>query len=451
MSSTGIKSLESSLARVSINENTNPQQQQQHSLTKQQLKTSTSANSTTSYSSSSSSSSTTSSSYRPSNTKSRHPLLKLALQNQNQIPQSGAPSRSNSTTTSNNSSGTTTSSTQAPKSVVTLSAQQWRNSQMGPPTSPKRNNTTTTTTASSNTSSVAKRSAEAIRKSNPLSGVGPQQPRQYSLENFEIGRKLGKGKFGKVYCVREKSHGYVCALKVMDKKELIEYKVEKQFRREVEIQSNLRHPNILRLYGHFHDATRVYLIIEYVACGELFKVLRKEGRFSEAKSSKYISQMASALAYLHAKHIIHRDIKPENILLGLDGNIKIADFGWSVHSTSNRRTTMCGTLDYLPPEMVEAREHDFRVDIWSLGVLAYEFLVGNPPFEENGHAATYRRISKVDLKIPPFISPEAGDLIKKLLQHDPDRRFPLKDIDQHPWIVKNRPYWDKLEKKRQDA
>lgn len=409
----GIKSLESGLSRVSINENTNPQPS-----TQQKLKTSLA-------------SSSTSSSYRSSNT--RHPLLRLALQNQNQIPTSAAPSRSNSTVS--------TSTTQ-PKNVVTLSAQQWRNSQMGPPTSsPKRTNTTSGVSAS------AKRSIESIRNSNPLSGVGPQSHRQYSLDSFEIGRKLGKGKFGKVYCVREKTHGYVCALKVMDKKELIEYKVEKQFRREVEIQSNLRHPNILRLYGHFHDATRVYLIIEYVACGELFKVLRKEGRFSEPKSAKYISQMASALAYLHSKHIIHRDIKPENILLGLDGNIKIADFGWSVHSTSNRRTTMCGTLDYLPPEMVEAKEHDYRVDIWSLGVLTYEFLVGNPPFEESGHAATYRRISKVDLRIPSYVSPEAADLIKKLLQHDPGRRFPLEDVDKHPWVIKNRPLWDKVDKK----
>ncbi|ANB14075.1 aurora kinase [Sugiyamaella lignohabitans] len=285
-----------------------------------------------------------------------------------------------------------------------------------------------------------------LRRSNPLSGIASSgiggKQHQYTLDSFEIGRKLGKGKFGRVYCVREKSSGYICALKAMEKKELIEFKVETQFRREVEIQSNLRHPNILRMYGHFHDAKRVYLIIEYVAHGELFKVLRRESRFSEVKASKYISQMADALSYLHKKHIIHRDIKPENILLGMDGNIKIADFGWSVHAPTSRRTTMCGTLDYLPPEMVEARDHDYRVDIWSLGVLAYEFIVGNPPFEESGHAATYKRISKVDLRIPSFVSVEAADLIKRLLQHDQDKRMPLKDVQQHPWILKNKPFWD---------
>ena len=92
--------------------------------------------------------------------------------------------------------------------------------------------------------------------------------------------------------------------------------------------------------------------------------------------------MADALSYLHSKHVIHRDIKPENLLLGIDGELKIGDFGWSVHAPGNRRTTLCGTLDYLPPEMIEGKEHNEKVDLWALGVLTYEFLVGVPPFED---------------------------------------------------------------------
>lgn len=143
------------------------------------------------------------------------------------------------------------------------------------------------------------------------------------------------------------------------------------------------------------------------------------------------------MAYLHRKHVIHRDIKPENLLLGYDYQVKIADFGWSVHSPSNRRTTLCGTLDYLPPEMVEGNAHSEKVDLWSLGVLCYEFLVGVPPFEDlRGNEATYKRIVKVDLRIPQWVSEGARDLITKLLRHDPEKRMALAQVMQHAWVVR---------------
>jgi aurora kinase len=177
---------------------------------------------------------------------------------------------------------------------------------------------------------------------------------------------------------------YILALKTLYKSELITSKVEKQLRREIEIQQHLRHPNILRLYGYFHDSTRIFLMLEFAGQGELYKHLSKVGRFSERRSSRYIDQLSSALIYLHKKHVIHRDIKPENLLLGINGELKIGDFGWSVHAPGNRRLTLCGTLDYLPPEMVEGREHTEKVDYWALGVLTFEFVSGFPPFEDRG-------------------------------------------------------------------
>ncbi|KAH0608449.1 uncharacterized protein H6S33_001583 [Morchella sextelata] len=328
----------------------------------------------------------------------RHPLLKIAVHNQNNA---------------NN---------------------KWVPSDMPPPPSPPKK---------------AIESSEA-RRSN--SSTGSQSipaaltPREFHLGMFEIGRPLGKGKFGRVYLAKERKNGFVCALKVLHKSELQSGKVEKQLRREIEIQSNLRHPNILRLFGHFHDSKRVFLILEFAGQGELYKMLRKVGRFPEPRAAEYIAQMAAALMYLHKKHVIHRDIKPENILVGIHGEIKISDFGWSVHAPNQRRTTMCGTLDYLPPEMLNGSHyHNEKVDLWSLGVLTYEFLVGAAPFEDSP-IETQRRIVRADMKIPDFVSPEAGDLIKKLLVIKPDQRIPLEEVVKHPWILKhciNKPQFTK--------
>ena len=216
-----------------------------------------------------------------------------------------------------------------------------------------------------------------------------------------------------------------------------------------QIQSHLRHNNILRLYGYFYDADRVYLILEYAARGELYRELTAVRRFDERRAARYVASLAAALAYCHGKHVIHRDIKPENLLIGADGALKIADFGWSVHARHSRRTTLCGTLDYLPPEMVAGGLHGPPADVWCLGVLAYEFLTGRPPFEAAGQAETYRRILKVDLGWPedgeegagggpvPPISAEAKDLITRLLAREPSDRLSLGEVLAHPWVVRH--------------
>ncbi|KAG0470750.1 hypothetical protein HPP92_017450 [Vanilla planifolia] len=264
------------------------------------------------------------------------------------------------------------------------------------------------------------------------------EEKRWTLNDFEIRKPLGRGKFGHVYLAREKKSNHIVAIKVLFKSQLKQSQVEHQLRREVEIQSHLRHPNILRLYGYFYDQTRVYLILEYANKGELYKELQKCKYFSERRAATYIASLARALIYLHGKHVIHRDIKPENLLLGVQGEVKIADFGWSVH-TFNRRRTMCGTLDYLPPEMVESVEHDASVDIWSLGVLCFEFLYGVPPFEAKEHSDTYRRIVEVDLKFPPkpTVSSSAKDLISQMLVKESSQRLPLIKLLEHPWIIQN--------------
>jgi aurora kinase A len=267
------------------------------------------------------------------------------------------------------------------------------------------------------------------------------QGNRWKLEDFDIGRPLGKGKFGNVYLAREKGSKYIVALKVLFKSQLQKAQVEHQLRREIEIQSHLRHTNILRLFGYFYDESRVYLILEFAPRGELYKSMQKmpKSRFDEARSSKYIRQMADALRYCHSKKVIHRDIKPENLLLDMKGDLKIADFGWSVHAPTSRRATMCGTLDYLPPEMIEGDMHDEKVDLWSLGVLTYEFLVGKPPFEAETNNETYRKITRVEIQYPAHVSEGARDLVNSLLKKNPEHRMPLDKVLEHPWIQQFNP------------
>ena len=250
-----------------------------------------------------------------------------------------------------------------------------------------------------------------------------------------------------MYLAREKRSKYIVALKVLFKNQLQQSHVEHQLRREIEIQSHLRHPNILRLYGYFYDHNRVYLILEYAARGELYKELQKSKRFSEKRSATYIASLAKALVYCHKKHVIHRDIKPENLLIGIKGELKIADFGWSVHAPNSRRQTLCGTLDYLPPEMVESdgKGHDHCVDNWALGVLTFEFLVGTPPFEEQSNKATYKRIARVDVQYPKFVSRFAKQFISGLLKRKPSQRMPLSRVPESPWIMH---WFDKMKKGR---
>ncbi|XP_076168470.1 aurora kinase B isoform X1 [Ptiloglossa arizonensis] len=261
---------------------------------------------------------------------------------------------------------------------------------------------------------------------------------QWSLDDFEIGSPLGRGKFGRVYLAREKTTQYMVALKTLYKIELMKGRVEKQAMREIEIQTHLRHPHILQMLTYFHDHKRIYLVLEFAAGGELYKALKRQPneRFNEHMSAKYTYQVADALEYCHRNNVIHRDIKPENLLLTSAGDIKLADFGWSVHAPSSKRNTLCGTLDYLPPEMVTGQTYDIYVDHWCLGILCYEFLVGVPPFLSDSQQETYVKIKTLNIKWPEEITPGAKDLISKLIKRRSSERISMAAVKKHFWILK---------------
>ena len=290
------------------------------------------------------------------------------------------------------------------------------------------------------TPTISSASKSRIAAKTPTSGAAAASLKEeWTLDSFEVGRALGKGKYGNVYLAREKESGVVVALKVIFKKQVDRHAIYDQLRDEVEIQSRLRHPGVLRLYGYFHDDKRVYLVLELATGGELYKRLQAEERFSEAQTARWIAQIADALRVVHENKVIHRDIKPENLLLDAEDNLKIADFGWSTIA-KHKRKTFCGTLDYLAPEMLSDGVYDNRVDVWALGVLCYECLTGRAPFETSDSVdETHRNIINMTPRYPDdvHVSDEAKSLIAALLQKLPADRMTLEHVLTHPFIAKH--------------
>ena len=260
------------------------------------------------------------------------------------------------------------------------------------------------------------------------------------LSDYEIGKILGHGKFGDVFLGKKKSTNQAIALKVIGKSRIKKSGLVHQVDAEIEILKLVDHPHIVKFVKSFEDSNRIYIVMEYMEGGELFKKLKnyiQDNRgLEESLVAKYILQLTEAIEYLHGLNIIHRDIKPENILLSTDHNhIKLCDFGWSVIS-SEPQTTSCGTLDYLCPEIVTGKRYDHTCDWWGMGVLTYELLVGNPPFMAPTHRETYKNIETINLTYPEYLSEEAINFMNALIVKTPFMRMTSNEIKDHPWIIK---------------
>lgn len=263
---------------------------------------------------------------------------------------------------------------------------------------------------------------------------------EWSMSDFKIGKPLGCGRFGKVYLAKEirTSFQYLIALKIQQKKMLIESETMINFKREYDIQIKLKHPNIICLYGFFHDEQCIHLLLEYAPNGDLYKKIA-DGPMADGLAATYIYQITRGLEFIHSKCIIHRDIKPENILIGYWGEAKIADFGWANFSnelSKKEEKSLCGTIDYLSPEMILHKPHDTKLDIWCIGVLIYELLVGKAPFYSKKHSETIELIKRVQYNIPNSICGSSHHLIARLLVKKPQDRLECSEILEHDWIEK---------------
>merc|ERR1719359_1804406 len=193
------------------------------------------------------------------------------------------------------------------------------------------------------------------------------------IGDFQQGKTLGTGSFGRVRFVTYKPNGQHYALKILKKSAIIRLKQVDHMISENNILKALRHPFIVNMFGNFHDQRYLYLLLEYVVGGEFFTHLRKAGRFDNDTSRFYAAQVTSIFEYCHSKNIIYRDLKPENVLLAQDGYLKLTDFGFA-KIIEYRTYTLCGTPEYIAPEVLLNKGHGKPVDWWTLGILIYEMI-----------------------------------------------------------------------------
>ncbi|KAI8809436.1 kinase-like domain-containing protein [Cladochytrium replicatum] len=256
-------------------------------------------------------------------------------------------------------------------------------------------------------------------------------PRKVGVDDFQMLSVIGKGAYGKVFLVRKRDKNRVYAMKVLKKATLLLHSTASmQPITERDLLSKISHPFIVKLYYAFQTTDRLYLILSYAQGGELFSFIRKERMLSEDVAKFYCSEVVLALEHLHSLGIIYRDLKPENILLDSDGHVVLTDFGLSKVSLDGTRT-VCGTAEYMAPEIIQEQTYDQFVDYWSLGILLFDMLTGAPPFVGPNRKIIMDNIIRKKTNLPAYLTPNAKDLITKLLKKNPSQRLGIQGIKSH--------------------
>lgn len=263
-------------------------------------------------------------------------------------------------------------------------------------------------------------------------------PAQLLMEFEEDPELLGEGAFAVVRSLRSRRTGETVALKVVEKYPLHIRNMMSQLQREVRIQSSLQHRNILRLLNCIEDDSYVYMVLEYCAGGSLRNLCARQPgcRLPEARASLYFGQILQGVDFMHQHNCVHRDLKPENMLLTAADEVRICDFGWSAEVQTERMLqTTCGTPHYWPPELFEGHPQDAAVDLWALGTLVFELLVGHAPFWGSMEELRQKVLS-VDVRYPPnLLSQEAIQLFHGLMQKEPRNRIPARALlSDNPWV-----------------
>lgn len=263
-----------------------------------------------------------------------------------------------------------------------------------------------------------------------------------TINDFMLLSVIGKGSYAKVLLVKKKDTNEIMALKVL-KKEMVERrKQEEHVKTERDVLVDTNHPFIAKLHCSFQNEKKLFFALEYCPGGELFNLLQKRKYFTEDQTRFYAVQILLALEYLHTKDVIYRDLKPENVLIDKDGYIRITDFGLSKRNIKGNKDahSVCGTPEYLAPEVILKKGHGKAVDWWTFGSILYEMLTGLPPFYTSDREELFERIKLGSVKFPSSFSPSVKDLLNGLFIKDPEKRLGsgtegAKGIKKHAWFA----------------
>ena len=254
-------------------------------------------------------------------------------------------------------------------------------------------------------------------------------------------KPIGKGAFGEVWKVTHENSKKVYCVKILSKRDIFEQKLINQINKEISIMYNINHPYSIKLYNHFEDNDKLYLIMEPASNGNLYSFI-ENNKNQKIKSNetikKIIIQTIEIIKYLHSLNIIYRDIKPENLLLDKDNNIKLCDYGWATYITPGKFLTVyCGTPEYVSPEMLKKYAYNEKVDIWGIGVLIFELVFGYAPFASSFNEDRYNNIKAGKINWPKELGEDytlLKDLIEKILKVNPNERISLEQIENHQWL-----------------
>ncbi|CAD7933130.1 unnamed protein product [Amoebophrya sp. A25] len=258
---------------------------------------------------------------------------------------------------------------------------------------------------------------------------------------YTLGGTLGVGTFGKVKLAEHLLTGEKVAVKIINKLKMETMNMHEKTRREITILQLLKHPHVIRLYELIDTPSDLFMVMEYVAGGELFDHIVHKLRLRESEGRRFFQQIVAGVEYCHGNNVVHRDLKPENLLLDTNLHVKIADFGLSNRMrTGEFLKTSCGSPNYASPEVVSGKAYAGpEVDVWSCGVVLYALLCGSLPFDDENVPNLFRKIKHGNFTLPGHLTNEAKDLIVQMLVVDPTKRINFPQIRSHKWFKVNLP------------